>query len=93
MRGCAAARRYWDSYGASGFTFTCTGCDSCRPQGETYVSAPDRGWVKINEACPVAYRNETSNAHTWRGWLPYAVAGASWSVQHVHGLDPYGFSC
>jgi hypothetical protein len=91
--GCAAALAYLSRYIAAGFTYSCSGCYSCRPQAETYVAAPDQGWVKINEPCPVAYRNEANNTHTWRGWLPYAVAGDSWSVQHAHGLDPYGYSC
>jgi hypothetical protein len=97
--GCAAALAYLADHAAPGFTYSCTGCVSCRPQAETYVSAPDRGHITINDPCPVAYENEANNSKTWGpygpggGWLWYANNGYSWEVQHEHGLDPYGYSC
>jgi hypothetical protein len=93
--GCAAALAYLSRYIAAGFTYSCTGCDSCRPQAETYVSSPGHGWVKINEPCPVAYRNEAANSQRWNGNVGYQVILESDGKYHPYwpNLDPYGYSC
>lgn len=103
--GCADARAYWRQHGNQRFTFICTGNTGARPQAFTCPSAcsDEPSWtVQVNDPCPTAYMNESANSWTWDtfngglGWYSYEVhlgRNVPWSVQHAHGLDPYGYSC